>query len=476
MKTKVLTLVTVLILIITSVNAQKVEKNLGEIEKLNLTGGLYILKQGQGKLIYEANADNNIAILYDSINKILDIETVNKMEIYLPNIKELNLTLASRLTCNDTFQTNYLKITANEASMCEINVLCDTLELVAEEASYINVKGECNYLNIKASEVSYINATDINAKTVYVEANEVSKVKVKATDTLEIISNNASFVTYYGTPKYVNIEDDSFIKNKYIKQYDTLDKFDKKISFEFPFSDFIFDDENNEEDSDTKNQIQDKSDKKTKQSNKKVEFSGHWASLDFLFTNYADPSLSYSLPPNYDFLDIYFPKSSGVQFNFFQQSIPFNKNGTLGMVTGLGIQWVNYRFGQKPIITDTKNGISFLIDTAKNVKKSKLTASYLQLPLLFEYQAKTKPYFHISVGAIGGVLIGSHTKIVYSSPDKVEKENGINSLYPFKYGVVCRFGIKHLSFTVQYNFSPLFKENKGPEVMPLEFGVTLISF
>ena len=105
MKTKVLTLVTVLILIITSVNAQKVEKNLGEIEKLNLTGGLYILKQGQGKLIYEANADNNIAILYDSINKILDIETVNKMEIYLPNIKELNLTLASRLTCNDTFQT-----------------------------------------------------------------------------------------------------------------------------------------------------------------------------------------------------------------------------------------------------------------------------------------------------------------------------------------------------------------------------------
>ena len=252
MKTKVLTLVTVLILIITSVNAQKVEKNLGEIEKLNLTGGLYILKQGQGKLIYEANADNNIAILYDSINKILDIETVNKMEIYLPNIKELNLTLASRLTCNDTFQTNYLKITANEASMCEINVLCDTLELVAEEASYINVKGECNYLNIKASEVSYINATDINAKTVYVEANEVSKVKVKATDTLEIISNNASFVTYYGTPKYVNIEDDSFIKNKYIKQYDTLDKFDKKISFEFPFSDFIFDDENNEEDSDTK--------------------------------------------------------------------------------------------------------------------------------------------------------------------------------------------------------------------------------
>ena len=87
-----------------------------------------------------------------------------------------------------------------------------------------------------------------------------------------------------------------------------------------------------------------------------------------MFTNYADPSLSYSLPPNYDFLDIYFPKSSGVQFNFFQQSIPFNKNGTLGMVTGLGIQWVNYRFGQKPIITDTKNGISFLIDTAKNVK------------------------------------------------------------------------------------------------------------
>ncbi|MDN5356806.1 MAG: hypothetical protein PWQ43_1750, partial [Rikenellaceae bacterium] len=60
--------------------------------------------------------------------------------------------------------------------------------------------------------------------------------------------------------------------------------------------------------------------------------------------------------------------------------------------------------------------------------------------------------------------------------DKNEKERSINSLYPFKYGLVCRFGIKNLSFTFQYNFSPVFKENKGPEVLPLEFGITLLSF
>ena len=35
----------------------------------------------------EANADNNIAILYDSINKILDIETVNKMESICQTLK-----------------------------------------------------------------------------------------------------------------------------------------------------------------------------------------------------------------------------------------------------------------------------------------------------------------------------------------------------------------------------------------------------
>ena len=49
MKTKVLTLVTVLILIITSVNAQKV-KNLGEIEKLNLTGGFVYSKARTRKI------------------------------------------------------------------------------------------------------------------------------------------------------------------------------------------------------------------------------------------------------------------------------------------------------------------------------------------------------------------------------------------------------------------------------------------
>jgi len=196
----------------------------------------------------------------------------------------------------------------------------------------------------------------------------------------------------------------------------------------------------------------------------------------FLFTNYADKSLSYTLPANYDYFDLNFTKSTGVQLNFFQQSIPFNKSRTFGMVTGLGLQCVNYTFSQKPIITDSKLGLITINDSTKTVAKSKITVDYLQLPVLFEYQAKSKPYFHISVGAIGGVMVGSHAKIKYSTPDKNEKERSINSLYPFKYGLVCRFGIKHLSFTLQYNFSPVFKENKGPEVLPLEFGITLLSF
>lgn len=493
MKTKFFTSIIAILISFSFANGQKIEKELGEIKKLNLNSGSYTLKRGDGKIIYYNANDGKLAMLYDSINKYLNIQTGRNVEIYLPAIDTINISEIAKLSVVDTIFTNNLNISVNEASMCDLIVNCDTLELFASEASYIRASGQCNYLKVKANEASYINAAKLVAKNADVFANEASGVSVNALDTLNITAQEVSYISYFGKPTNLNFTKDeiSFITNKDNKDMDdtiniankilqSLPDFDSllnnlseiKFKIDIPDTDTYDKDIINED----KNYDKRDNDKKDAKSDKKNKFKGHWAALDFLFTNYADKSLSYTLPANYDYFDLNFSKSTGVQLNFFQQSIPFNKSRTFGMVTGLGLQCVNYTFSQKPIITDSKLGLITINDSTKTVAKSKITADYLQLPVLFEYQAKSKPYFHISVGAIGGVMIGSHAKIKYSTPDKNEKERSINSLYPFKYGLVCRFGIKNLSFTLQYNFSPVFKENKGPEVLPLEFGITLLSF
>ncbi len=472
---------------------QKIEKALGEIKKLDLTGGIYTLKQGDSKIIYNGANDEILNMIYDSIKQTLNIQTSSNVELYLNDIENINIKEVAKLSIVDTFFTNYLKIKVDEASKADIVVNCDTLELIASEASYIKASGRCKYLKINADEASYVNAAKLEAQCANVLASEASGASVIASDSLNITAKEASYITYFGKPNHLKFtkEEFSFITNKDSKDIDdtiniankilqSLPNFDSLLNnlSEIEFKIDIPDTDTYDEDTineDKKHYYRDNDDKDTR-TDKKNKFKGHWAALDFLFTNYADKSLSYTLPANYDYFDLNFTKSTGVQLNFFQQSIPFNKSRTFGMVTGLGLQCVNYTFSQKPIITDSKLGLITINDSTKTVAKSKITVDYLQLPVLFEYQAKSKPYFHISVGAIGGVMVGSHAKIKYSTPDKNEKERSINSLYPFKYGLVCRFGIKHLSFTLQYNFSPVFKENRGPEVLPLEFGITLLSF
>jgi len=483
MKTKFFTCIIAILISFSFANGQKIEKALGEIKKLDLTGGIYTLKQGDSKIIYNGANDEILNMIYDSIKQTLNIQTSSNVELYLNDIENINIKEVAKLSIVDTFFTNYLKIKVDEASKADIVVNCDTLELIASEASYIKASGRCKYLKINADEASYVNAAKLEAQCANVLASEASGASVIASDSLNITAKEASYITYFGKPNHLKFtkEEFSFITNKDSKDIDDTLNIVNKILQSLPDFDSLL---NNFSEvkfkidiADTDNYYEKKNDdKKDTKSDKKNKFKGHWASLDFIFTNYADKSLSYTLPANYDYFDLNFSKSTGVQLNFFQQSIPFNKSRTFGMVTGLGLQCVNYTFSQKPIITDSKLGLITIIDSTKTVSKSKVTANYLQLPILFEYQSKNKPYFHINVGAVGGVLVSSHAKIKYSNPEKNEKENSINSLNPFKYGLVCRFGIKNLSFTFQYNFSPVFKENKGPEVLPLEFGITLLSF
>ncbi len=223
-------------------------------------------------------------------------------------------------------------------------------------------------------------------------------------------------------------------------------------------------------------------------SKKRKTRDSHWAGFDLGVNGFLTPSGSTSLDPKDAFLDLNYGKSVVVNLNLFEKYIPI-AGDRFGLLTGLGFQWNNYdlktdnRLITKPATDSTKSQFSSFRDSdnMESVSKNKFKATYLTLPILFEYNDKklARKGFHISAGMVFGYRIGSKNKMKYTTPggnnkkDKYREEFNLN---PFSMALTTRVGIGWLNMFATYNLSPLFQNDKGPELYPFTVGLTLIDF
>lgn len=209
--------------------------------------------------------------------------------------------------------------------------------------------------------------------------------------------------------------------------------------------------------------------------NYKRKFKGHWRGFELGLNNYFTDDFSTSLPPLYEFMDLNTGKSLNVNINFLQYSIGLVSNN-IGLVTGLGMDINNYRFDKDNSIIENDNGEIVEYDYDFPLEKSKLVTTYLTAPLLMEFQIPTgrgKKMLFISGGVIGGLKIGSHTKVVYRESGNRQKDKIRDdfNLSPFRYGVTARLGFRALKIYANYYLNPLFEEEKVPEFYPFSIGL-----
>lgn len=212
---------------------------------------------------------------------------------------------------------------------------------------------------------------------------------------------------------------------------------------------------------------------------KEPHFRGHWAGFEMGINGFAnDDYTGYS----YDFMELDMAKSIAVNLNFLQYDISLQKErNTIGLVTGLGLEWNNYRF-DNDITLQKVNGVIQPLDLSvaypgRNIKKTKLTTLYLTVPLLMEFQIPVKykkRRVHMSAGVVGGLRLGSHTKIKHGG-DK-DKDHDDFKLKTLRYAAHARIGYRSLNFFATYGLTELFESGKGPELTPFTVGITLVSF
>jgi hypothetical protein len=174
-----------------------------------------------------------------------------------------------------------------------------------------------------------------------------------------------------------------------------------------------------------------------------------------------------------------FPKlrNSGVSSFSIYLMCGKQNSGFLSVMSGIGIEWVNYRFRQDVTIKDindvmTQIPVSSMFNTFSYMKKSKLMAPYFQIPLLLKLDFHK---FFVAAGVTGGVNMFSRTKIVFvDTRGRKQTYKGYDvDLATLRYGYTVRAGYGIFAVYVHYHVSPLFSKGEGPQVYPFATGVSL---
>lgn len=205
---------------------------------------------------------------------------------------------------------------------------------------------------------------------------------------------------------------------------------------------------------------------------KSNRFNGHWEGVEFGFNGFDKPD--YSAYNGTEFMALNQGKSAEFNINFYELNIGLSKSH-VGLVSGMGLSFNSYRFDNPfTLVKGTTRTEPKPLDP-ENLSKTKLAVSYINVPLLLEFQIPVnhnEGRLFINAGLVGGVKIGSHTKVKYGdTKDKVRSGFNMNS---FKYAATARVGYKDVSLFATYSLTPLFQTGKGPELTPFSIGISFL--
>ncbi len=212
------------------------------------------------------------------------------------------------------------------------------------------------------------------------------------------------------------------------------------------------------------------------------KFKGHWSFFEmgvnsFANVDYAD-YFAYTGPSSYydpNFMDINHNKSMEVNINLFKVSFGLQKkHNDIGFVTGLGLNFNDYRFSNGNTITNSHGFLAPFPIPGQDLQKTKLSTGYLTVPLLLEFQLPRESGLWLSAGVIGGIKMGSHTKVKIDG--NTTKDHSDFNINPFRGGATARLGYKGFNIFGTYYFTPFFKDGRGPAMNPFTIGIGILNW
>ncbi len=201
-------------------------------------------------------------------------------------------------------------------------------------------------------------------------------------------------------------------------------------------------------------------------------FDGHLMGIDFGGNQLLNTSYAMYPEGSVEFLETSPEKSFEVNVNVFEYSFGFSSY--FGLVTGLGVNFNDYKFKNRATIVKDENGIiQAKLLPEGDFRVSKLSTVFITAPLLIEFQIPgqwDEDRMFITAGVIGGVKISEHTKTQIG--EEKLKDKGDHNLSPVRWGYTARVGFENFGIYATYYNTKLFKKGLGPDTTPFTIGLS----
>jgi len=357
-----------------------------------------------------------------------------------------------------------LTLEGRGASKFDLLVETGKLSTTLSGASHATLSGSAKMHTVFMSGASQLKAFELDTDSTQVDISGASKAKVDATTMLTGEASGASVLTIKETPGSQTIKllgMASLVKAQDTRAATENDTVQVRIG---PVEIKVTDDR----------QIEIISDQP------KQQFRDNWAGIELGSNGYLTPDYSLTMPIGQEWLELRYEKSLAVNLNLFQQNINLVRN-RLGLFTGIGLGWNNYRFGNDALLVKGPQEAAFVPVIEPGLRKNKLTITWINVPLMLEFQKSptgSGPRFFLSGGLNLGARISSHTKQVYMLDNDRDKRRTRGDFYlnPFRFDLQARMGFGKFGLFASYSLNSLFRDARGPQLYPFSIGLRLTSF
>lgn len=223
----------------------------------------------------------------------------------------------------------------------------------------------------------------------------------------------------------------------------------------------------------------DLSEAKEKEEKKKKQRTNHFAGIEFGVNGLLSPKQSVDLQSDAQFMELNYRKSLEISFNLWEKYMPIWEE-KIGLVTGAGFKFNNYDLVQDVVIVNQMDSVFGVVDPTRSINKNRFKTTAVHVPLMLETNlGKDADHsFHLAVGGTVSYMLNTRTKQKYKQDGEnyKKKDKSDFNVNDFQFAATARVGYGDFTVYATYNLTPLFENNKGPEVYPFTVGVAFMHF
>ncbi|HET6244132.1 MAG: DUF2807 domain-containing protein [Bacteroidetes bacterium] len=449
------------------------EKQVREIpsfNKIDVSGNItVIIAQGEPQQVsVTTRADMHEKIITEVVNGTLKISTKGKtegskkVEITVSNLVRIKQSGATVVKSEGLIKTQALEIESSGASITSLNIEADVFTSNVSGVGELKLKGTATNLNATVSGAANIKAFDLVTQKADINISGAGVVRIDVIEELNVKVTGAGKVLYKNEPEKKDVEISGAGEIRKAKTEGEDAKTDTtKIRLG------------------SKNYIIFSEDDTVACRTKKTRHNNHWAGIDLGVAGYLSPQQSFGMEHENQLFELDYSRSRTWNINFLEKNLKLYKNH-VGIVTGMGLSFTRYHFNNRQTALIPYTDSTFMFETNSVTRKNLLSASYLTVPLLIEFNThqNSQKSFHFATGLIGGYRINSKT-VQITEFEGVKSRLVIKDDYnlsPFNLNATVRFGYGNFNLFATYSLTEMFDKGKGPELFPVTAGITLIGF